>query len=171
MREKYLDRLENLPNARWEVQSTKWVPTEVADVSQEFYAHRLQGRSVLRWNDVSIWAEWGLYRKRSESSEYDKMAAVRFRAVNLLQFVSCSQLLQWLTSHGGWRRTDGGLTATWLLQLFYYKSVIKYEVSWVIEKRSPFVLHPTYAHLVCFNCGKVHPSIIWTYGRTGQGIR
>ena len=53
MREKYLDRLENLPNARWEVQSTQWVPTEVADVSQEFYAHRLRGRPVLRWNDVS----------------------------------------------------------------------------------------------------------------------
>ena len=29
------------------------------------------------------------------------LAAVRFSAVDLLQSVSCSQLLQWLTSHGG----------------------------------------------------------------------
>ena len=29
------------------------------------------------------------------------LAAARFSAVDLLQSVSCSQLLQWLTSHGG----------------------------------------------------------------------
>ena len=52
MREKYLVRLETLPHVQWEVQSTKWVPSEVLDLSQEFDAYRAQGRPVLRWNDV-----------------------------------------------------------------------------------------------------------------------
>ena len=51
MRKKYLARLQELPCSRWEVLATKWFLAEVADPFQEFHAHRLRGRPVLRWND------------------------------------------------------------------------------------------------------------------------
>ena len=51
MKVKMVRRIENLPLDRWEVQSSKWLPANVHDDSQEFYAFRDRGRPPLRWND------------------------------------------------------------------------------------------------------------------------
>ena len=51
MKAKMVRRIENLPLDRWEVKSSKWLPANVHDDSQEFYAFRDRGRPPLRWND------------------------------------------------------------------------------------------------------------------------
>ena len=50
MKGQMASRIDGLPNDRWEVQSFKWLPAEVQDASQEYYAFRERGRLVLQWS-------------------------------------------------------------------------------------------------------------------------
>ena len=40
-----------LPEDRWEKLSAKWMPAIIDDDTQEYYAFRERGRSLLRWTD------------------------------------------------------------------------------------------------------------------------
>ena len=44
--------MENINASLW-THNSKWVPNRVLDPSQEYVAHWVRGRPVLRWNDTT----------------------------------------------------------------------------------------------------------------------
>ena len=50
-RKKNFARIASMDCKRWEYLSMGWDPTKVMDGTQEYVAHRRQGRPLLRWTD------------------------------------------------------------------------------------------------------------------------
>ena len=53
-RKKNFSRIANMDYTRWGKLSMDWEPTKVFDESQEYRAHRLPGRPLLRWTDEVV---------------------------------------------------------------------------------------------------------------------
>ena len=49
---KFIVRVKKAPCDQWISLSSKWVPNECEDESNEFYAYRVRGRPYLKWDDV-----------------------------------------------------------------------------------------------------------------------
>ena len=62
MRTKYFQRLAGMEEQRWEKLSLQWEPTKVTNYSQDYVAHRLAGRPILRWIDHMWYVIWSFIR-------------------------------------------------------------------------------------------------------------